>query len=72
MFFAKVTTIPSLASVVSDSKKKNDIDINVTSVYINLTQIKQMIFFLALFQKYSLGLYAATLSIQKSNIMYMY
>lgn len=71
MFFAKVTTIPSLASVVSDSKK-NDKDINVTRVYINLTQIKQMIFFLTLFQKYSLGLYAATLSIQKSNIMYMY
>lgn len=71
MFFAKVTTIPSLASVVSDSKK-NDKDINVTRVYINLTQIKQMIFFLTLFQKYSLGLYAATLSIQKSNTMYMY
>lgn len=71
MFFAKVTTIPSLASVVSDSKK-NDKDINVTRVYINLTQIKQMIYFLTLFQKYSLGLYAATLSIQKSNIMYMY
>lgn len=71
MFFAKVTTIPSLASVVSDSKK-NDKGINVTRVYINLTQIKQMIFFLTLFQKYSLGLYAATLSIQKSNIMYMY
>lgn len=71
MFFAKVTTIPSLASVVSDSKK-NDKDINVTRVYINLTQIKQMIYFLTLFQKYSLGLYAATLSIQKSNTMYMY
>lgn len=71
MFFAKVTTIPSLASVVSDNKK-NDKDINVTRVYINLTQIKQMIFFLTLFQKYSLGLYAATLSIQKSNTMYMY
>lgn len=71
MFFAKVTTIPSLASVVSDSKK-NDKDINVTRVYINLTQIKQMIFFLTLFQKNSLGLYAATLSIQKSNTMYMY
>lgn len=66
MFFAKVTTIPSLASVVSDSKK-NDKDINVTRVYINLTQIKQMIFFLTLFQKYSLGLYAATLSIQKAT-----
>lgn len=52
--------------------KKNDKDIKVTRVYINLTQIKQMIFFLTLFQKYSLGLYAATLSIQKSNIMNMY